>query len=231
MAHLVDINREQLQERVAPSVDEYFIHCHWNSQRTLVSFIPPAAITFLDLGCGPNADILSLLPDLDYTGVDFVPEYITALRKKYPEAGTFHFSRRRFVTAAMESLPFPGESYDVVYSRHTLEHVSDLKRTLVEIQRVLKPGGRFIFCMPSDPNDTEPAHLTRWRAHRWLHEISSIVNIKFFGQHDYFINEIYGYGIKPGGLTQPVVMRVYHLLRRLYNFRWYSLGWLYRRGL
>lgn len=229
MANLVQINQEQLSERVPVETDECFIRCHWNSQRTLVSFIPPTAASFLDLGCGPNADILNLLPDIDYTGIDFVPEYIVGLRQRWPESGPFPFSHKRFVVSSMDTLPFPGASYDVVYSRHTLEHVPDLKRVFLEIQRVLKPGGRFIFCVPTDPRDNEPAHLMRWRAYRWLDAIGSIVDIKCFGQHRYFMDELYGYGIKPGGESLPIRFCVYHLLRRIYNLRWYSFSWLFRQ--
>ena len=230
LADLVDVNREQLQERVV--VDAHFIQCHWDSQRTLVAFLPLPAkqvLTFLDLGCGPNADILSLLPDVAYTGIDFVPGYVAGLRRRYPETGPFPFSRRQFIAASMEYLPFPDESYDVVYSRHTLEHVPDLRHALSEIDRVLRPGGRFIFCVPAAAKDEEPAHVTRWRAHRWLRAIGSIVSIKCFGQHDYFIDELYGYGVKPGGESSPILSRMYHLLRRVYNLRGYSLSWPFRR--
>jgi len=229
MSDLVEINREQLGERTTPIVDEYFIHCHWNSQRTLVSYIPPTAKTFLDLGCGPNADILSLLPDMDYTGIDFVPEYIAGLKRNHSAGGPFHFSRRQFWLAAIESLPFPGESYDVVYARHTLEHVTNLGQALSEIHRVLNPGGRFIFCVPADPRDTEPAHLTRWRAYRWLRAVDSIVDIRVFGQHEYFADELYGYGIKRGS-ARPLRNRVYRLLHRIYNLRQYSLAWALRQA-
>ncbi|NLE43629.1 MAG: class I SAM-dependent methyltransferase [Chloroflexi bacterium] len=228
MNGLAEINRTQLQERTAPIVDEYFIHCHWNSQRTLVAYVPPDAHTFLDLGCGPNADIVSLLPDMDYTGIDFIPQYISALAHKHAGVGPFDFSRRRFWLAAIESLPFPDESFDVVYSRHTLEHVVDLRRALSEIQRVLKPGGRFIFCVPADPRDTEPAHITRWRAYRWLRAISSIVSVRSFAQHEYFADELYGYGVKEGAVGRSWSDRAYRLLRRLYNLRQYGPIWLLR---
>ena len=230
MNNLLDLNPEQLRERTS-SVDEHFIHCQWNSQRTLAAFIPSEALTFLDLGCGPIADITDLLPDMDYTGIDFVAEYLADLQRGRSTVRPFHFSRKRFVAASMEALPLPGAYYDIVYSRHTLEHVPNLGRALLELQRVLKPGGRFIFCVPAAPAiDIEPAHVTRWRVYRWLSAIGSIVSIRSFGWHDYFTCEVYGYGVKPGDPASPLFDRVHQGLRRVYNFRQFYLRWLFHRA-
>lgn len=44
-----------------------------------------------------------------------------------------------------ESLPYKTDSFDVITCVDVLEHVADLHQTLVEIHRVLKPGGVFCF--------------------------------------------------------------------------------------
>lgn len=60
--------------------------------------------------------------------------------------------------------------YDVVVSLNTLEHVYKVEDWLVELRRVLKPGGQFIFTVPfmfrthghpSDYNRFTPAAWTR----------------------------------------------------------------------
>ncbi|MBW4489254.1 MAG: bifunctional 2-polyprenyl-6-hydroxyphenol methylase/3-demethylubiquinol 3-O-methyltransferase UbiG [Trichocoleus desertorum ATA4-8-CV12] len=44
-----------------------------------------------------------------------------------------------------EALPYLDNAFDVVVCVDVLEHVDDLKQTIAEIHRVLKPGGTFCF--------------------------------------------------------------------------------------
>jgi len=53
------------------------------------------------------------------------------------------------VMDATRPLPFPDESFDVVWSRAALEHVVPLQPALVEIARVVRPGG--LVCHAIDP--------------------------------------------------------------------------------
>ncbi len=53
------------------------------------------------------------------------------------------------VVAACEALPFPGASFDTVFSHEVLEHMQDDAVTLSEAARVLRPGGRLILFTPN----------------------------------------------------------------------------------
>jgi len=50
------------------------------------------------------------------------------------------------VAARAEALPYEAGSFDCVVCTFTLCSVQDPAATLAEARRVLKPGGRFIFC-------------------------------------------------------------------------------------
>lgn len=52
--------------------------------------------------------------------------------------------RGDFLNADAENLPFRDESFDAVYSHGVLHHTPDTARTIGEVRRVLKPGGRAI---------------------------------------------------------------------------------------
>lgn len=55
------------------------------------------------------------------------------------------FSRTSFVQADAEKLPFPDESFDVVFSNLLLPWLSDPATALAEVARVLRKDGVFVF--------------------------------------------------------------------------------------
>jgi SAM-dependent methyltransferase len=68
----------------------------------------------------------------------------------------------RIVGAAGEHLPFPANSFDLLLSNEVIEHVADDQKTIQEMIRTLKPGGRLLlFC----PNRWYPVetHGIYWR--------------------------------------------------------------------
>jgi len=55
----------------------------------------------------------------------------------------------RIVNATGEALPFPDNTFDIVYSTNVLEHVNDPAQVLREAVRVLKPGGTMQIVVPN----------------------------------------------------------------------------------
>ena len=54
--------------------------------------------------------------------------------------------------ASAEELPFPDNSFDLVFSSHVLEHVPNKEKAVREINRVLRPGG-IHFCVTPTRSD------------------------------------------------------------------------------
>ncbi len=52
----------------------------------------------------------------------------------------------------LTKLTYPNDSFDLVLTSETLEHVPDLNKALAEIHRILIPGGRHIFTIPWRPD-------------------------------------------------------------------------------
>lgn len=46
-------------------------------------------------------------------------------------------------------LPFPSRSFSSVISNSVLEHIPHVDEVVNEISRILRPGGRFVFCVPN----------------------------------------------------------------------------------
>ena len=67
----------------------------------------------------------------------------------------------KYYCAKSENLPFPKPFFDVVVCVNALDHVDSLKKTVKEISRVLKKGGKFIgqINFREKPTATEPIVL------------------------------------------------------------------------
>lgn len=68
----------------------------------------------------------------------------------------------RILNAAGENLPFPDLSFDLILSHEVLEHVLDDRQAMVEMARVLKPGGRAVIFVPNRGYPFE-THGIYWR--------------------------------------------------------------------
>ncbi len=94
----------------------------------------------LDLGCG-NGRLYQLFDGMSihYIGLDQSEELIKKAQEK--------FSGVDFAVGDMRELPFPDDSYDIIYSIaafHHLANAEDRLKALSEMRRVLKPGGKVV---------------------------------------------------------------------------------------
>ena len=65
--------------------------------------------------------------------------------------------------ADAEALPFADGEFDLVIGHAVLHHIPDLDLAFREILRVLKPGGRFVFCgEPTAKGDVIARRLSMW---------------------------------------------------------------------
>src|SRR3954469_1125281 len=99
--------------------------------------IDPRGRKTLDVGCGGGilAEELARL-GCEVTGVDPSEQSLEAARAHARQEGLAIDSRR----ATGEALPFPDATFELAYCCDVLEHVTDLRRVVAEIARVLRPG-------------------------------------------------------------------------------------------
>ena len=86
------------------------------------------------------------------------------------------------VKADIQNLPFPDNSFDVIFCNHVLEHINDDKKAISELYRVMKPNGWGIFQVPirySLPKTFEDPTITDKKE-----------RIEKFGQYDHV--RVYG---------------------------------------
>jgi SAM-dependent methyltransferase len=117
----------------------------------------------LDVGCGTGNLAIAAArvvgPAGTVSGVDPSPEMIARAGKKARRARV----EVGFGTAAAEALPFADETFDVVLNTLVLHQIPKdaLLPCVLEIRRVLKPGGRLLAVDIAMGDPTNP----RWTPH------------------------------------------------------------------
>ena len=150
----------------------------------------------LDVGCG-NGYILSKYAQegSKVCGIDIT-------------SAAIHLSRRRFellnlpgafFVANAEELPFEDQAFDCVCSMGVLHHTPNTKKTVGEIYRVLKPGGRLIVMF----------YHRNSALYRLKFSLISLLTYKTIQQS---VNEVDGVGNPKGDVYSKSELR--YLLRR-----------------
>ncbi len=96
----------------------------------------------LEVGCGHGGGASYLMRTLhpsSYTGLDLNPTGIEFCRAKHKISGL------EFTQGDAEDLPFADESFDAVINIESSHLYPRFPRFLEEVQRVLKPGGDFLY--------------------------------------------------------------------------------------
>ena len=104
---------------------------------------PQPGQTVLDLGCRAGFDTLLAARRLGASGkiigIDMTPEMITKARYATALLG---ITKVAFIQGAIEALPLPDSSFDLVTSNGVFNLCTDKPKVLSEVFSVLKPGGR-----------------------------------------------------------------------------------------
>ena len=95
----------------------------------------------LDIGCGPGLLVNEMAKQTGQngliTGVDPSQPMLEMAEKLCRDQNNTLFQQ-----ADAEALPFESAAFDVAVSVQVLEYVHNIDQALLEIHRVLKPGGR-----------------------------------------------------------------------------------------
>lgn len=98
----------------------------------------------LDVGCGIGGSSLYLAQKFEasVTGITLSPVQASRAKERAKAAGMSQ--KTDFLVADALNMPFADNSFDLVWSLESGEHMPDKKKFLQECYRVLKPGGIFM---------------------------------------------------------------------------------------
>jgi len=113
----------------------------------------------LDIGCNAGAGMLALKerwPHAQFFGIEPVEAFAHAAREK----GLL------VATASAEKLPHHDNAFDLVFSRHSLEHIEDRAAAIWEFYRVLASGGYLYVQAPIEVGGTKnKLHVSPFTTH------------------------------------------------------------------
>jgi SAM-dependent methyltransferase len=96
----------------------------------------------LEVGCGAGTDLVRFARGgAIVTGVDIAPSAIDLARTNFQQQGLQADLR----VADGEHLPFPDDSFDLVYAHGVMQYTSNAAALVSECRRVLDPGGEAVF--------------------------------------------------------------------------------------
>jgi len=138
----------------------------------------------LDLGCGDGEVAGVAIRNVQPIGVDIQKYQLLAAKRRGTYSG--------LVQADATVLPFGEETFSTVFSNSSIEHIPDIKSVLSQVARVLRPGGKFVFTVPSNEFASRLFfyHLCErlgWR--RLAERYGTRVNRRLYHYHCLGINE------------------------------------------
>ncbi|MBI5959005.1 MAG: class I SAM-dependent methyltransferase [Chloroflexi bacterium] len=138
-------------------------------------YAPPGGGKLLELGAGLGHLLGLLQDDFECVGIDIADYSVEQIKRNAPRAAGL-------VMSADDLSSFADGEFAVVVALHLVEHLPDPAHAIRQVNRILKPGGLFLFATPNpgyslrrfkDPHTDaigkDPTHINvqpprQWRA-------------------------------------------------------------------
>jgi len=150
-------------------------------KRTLIEMLAPRGDeTALDIACGTGDITLALARRLQNgyaVGLDITQAMLRIAERKRRER---HIDNVGFHCGDIMRMPFADQTFACVTAGYALRNVPDVAAALVEINRVLRPGGRFLSLDFGHP----PNRLYRAAYLRYLSLVGAVVGTLLHGDPD-----------------------------------------------
>ena len=105
-------------------------------------FLIPEKSSVVEVGCGKGGGaeyLINRFNPVKYTGIDYSEKAIDFCNEQYT-----HIKNANFICADAHQLPLAENSVEVVINVESSHIYKNIDRFLLEIHRILKPGGKFL---------------------------------------------------------------------------------------
>ncbi|HEY1760871.1 MAG TPA: class I SAM-dependent methyltransferase [Bryobacteraceae bacterium] len=149
-----DALEEDAKQQTSDLFDDWAEHYATERERTpyfqaqmaiALSMLAGETGRVLDIGCAGGGEITELRKrGFAVVGIDLSPRMLVFARRRFAGDAGSHFCR-----ADVERLPFSTQSMDHVVCLGVFEFLQDYQAAILEIHRVMRPGGVVMFAIPS----------------------------------------------------------------------------------
>jgi ubiquinone/menaquinone biosynthesis C-methylase UbiE len=167
-------------ERFVPECEREIWYEHYHRYLMACDFVHGKKV--LDAACGEGYGSHLLAGYADkVVGVDIDPQTIHHAKQRY------HKNNLKFIKADVLNIPIPDNSFDVVVSFETLEHLAEQHALLAEYKRLLTEDGVLIISTPdkAEYSDKTGFHNEYHVKELYRHEFQDLLN-NYFSQQLWF---------------------------------------------
>lgn len=176
-------------------------------------------IAVLDIGCGTGR-LYQLLQEfqpfdsaqgrgIDYIGLDQSEGQIVMAKQDFPD--------NKYIVSEMTMLPLEDQKFDFVFCIATLHHLPDVesrKKALLEMKRVLKPGGHLFMTNWNMNSSTAQKTIAKGK---WVKDEFGGHIVPWFSPEGEKVGERYYYGFDLEELKELLVGAGFELLENYYS--------------
>jgi glycosyltransferase involved in cell wall biosynthesis/ubiquinone/menaquinone biosynthesis C-methylase UbiE len=190
--YVKDAERHTLDWFLEAEAYRYGEYAPW--MRETMEFERHAGEQLLEIGGGMGTDLAQFAKHgACVTDLDLSSGHLELAKESFRLRGL----SGRFVLHDAETLPFPDNAFDVVYSNGVLHHTPNTHDVVGEIRRVLKPGGKAIVMMYAENS------LHYWRNLVWA------IGLKEGQLQDFSIGEIMSRSVERSEHGARPLVKVY----------------------
>ncbi len=181
----------------------------------LKDYITEDTDSVLDIGCGPaiiDVELGKLYPKKQFIGIDNSEIRIAQARMNLRD-----ISNVRIELANASQLPYPSNTFDLIFCRFLLEYLPDKPHALLEMYRVCKPGGKIIL------QDLDGQIVSMYPPFRYEAQLKSILNYLEKTGFDPFVGrKLFYLSTQANLLVEKLNIEPYHLIAGKINDKDYE---------